>query len=596
MKKMLQYLLRNMRLGQQLSAAICIFALIPTFILGLYIINNTQNLLVQTRRQSIEEQAGEISQRVEKGVELCNMSTQVFLNTPDLVNYLDQLKRGENMQTQRLIAFYHNDIASLEKVVMSNPYLYQIRAYSTQDGIQEMMPILYSRSRMNRMQWAKDGFISGTWQLNFDDQLFDSYPVTPHVASLVTNIETPEDGTVGVLEAAVKLDTLMPELFAQTHGQWAGLVGRDGNLIAGDTGSAPQQYLLQQWTGSQGTSQQRNGKEQVLVSVIPLPDFGCTYIQMNSLADIQGEVLNRASMTLMTLMLSFLVLMLLVNVLTRRMLRGYYNAFNCVREFSEGNLDATMVVTGSGEMARFETGIQEMLENIRRLMQSNMERKLLIKDTEIRALQNQINAHFIYNVLESIKMMAEIDENYELADAVTNLGKLLRYSMRWNKRNVSLLEELDYTGNYVALMNLRFDYEIRLEKDVPEDLLQTEVPKISIQPIVENAIIHAAVSAAEGDRIIRVHAFPEGTDCVIEVTDNGPGMEEAQISKMERQIEGLEETRSASGNGIGLKNVQDRLHMTYGVIYGITVRSQLGTGTTVSIRVPFKAQQREDLK
>jgi len=595
MKKVLRNLLQNMRLGQQLSAVIGIFALIPTLFLGYSIIDNTQILLVKTREQSVEIQSREISQRVQKSVELCNMSTQVFLNSPNLIPFLAGLKRDEQIQAQEALDFYHNDIASLEKIVMSNPYLYQIRVYSASDNIQEMMPILYSRQRMERLIWAQKGYHPGTWQLNYDDQLFDSYPVTPHIAALVTDIESPEDGTVGVLEVALRMETILPELFSHTPGRWSGLVEPDGRIVAGNDQGAPNTAELQQWAAfPEGIRQVQSGGERMLVSAISMTEFGCTYVQTTSLADIRKEVLGRAAATVLIVMASFMVLMVLVNLLTRRILRGYYNAFNCVRDFSEGNLDASMVITGSGEIARFETGIQEMLENIRRLMQSNMERKLLVKDTEIRALQNQINAHFIYNVLESIKMMAEIDENYKLADAVTNLGKLLRYSMRWNKRSVALKDEMEYTRNYVALMNLRFDYEIILVQEIPEELEQTEVPKISIQPIVENAIVHAAISAAEGDRVIRIRAVREKEDCIIEVADNGPGMNAEQLAGMERQIEGLEETRSASGNGIGLKNVQDRLHMTYGVMYGIRVQSQPGYGTAVSIRVPCRLKQGEE--
>ena len=105
-------------------------------------------------------------------------------------------------------------------------------------------------------------------------------------------------------------------------------------------------------------------------------------------------------------------------------------------------------------------------------------------------MQNQINAHFIYNVLESIKMMAEINEEYTISDAVTALGEMLHYNMRWNKFLVTVQDEMNYIQNYVELMNLRYDFTITLSVQIPENLYRQDIPKMSLQPIVENAITH----------------------------------------------------------------------------------------------------------
>ena len=152
-------------------------------------------------------------------------------------------------------------------------------------------------------------------------------------------------------------------------------------------------------------------------------------------------------------------------------------------------------------------------------------------------MQNQINAHFIYNVLESIKMMAEIDEEYAISDAVTALGKLLRYSMKWVSGNVLVEQELEYIKNYMALINLRFDYEIYLSLNLPELVLKQEIPKMSLQPIVENAIYHGIEQMAE-DTNIYIKGILDGDDCVIEITDAGKGMSEEEVEKLRLKIAG----------------------------------------------------------
>lgn len=141
--------------------------------------------------------------------------------------------------------------------------------------------------------------------------------------------------------------------------------------------------------------------------------------------------------------------------------------------------------------------IDIMLDTIERLMNENLARELLMKNSEIKALQNQINVHFIYNVLESIKMMAEIDEKYEISDAVTSLGKLLRYGMKFSSKNVTVEQEIEYIRNYLDLINLRFDFEIILAINIPQFIYKQEIPKMTLQPIVENAIYHGIEELAE---------------------------------------------------------------------------------------------------
>lgn len=233
--------------------------------------------------------------------------------------------------------------------------------------------------------------------------------------------------------------------------------------------------------------------------------------------------------------------------------------------------------------------INDMEVSIQRLTDDNLKHELLVKNTEIRALQNQINVHFIYNVLESIKMMAEIDEKYDISDAITALGKLLRYSMHWTSGNVTVAQELEYIQDYLRLINLRVDYEIYLSENIPAVVRRQEIPRMSLQPIVENAIYHGIEQLAE-DTNIYIKGIIEGEDCVIEITDAGKGMSPEEVENLYRRINGELETSGGSGHGIGLKNVQDRIKMNFGEKYGLEIASKPGCYTKVGVRIPMKAQ------
>jgi two-component system sensor histidine kinase YesM len=138
----------------------------------------------------------------------------------------------------------------------------------------------------------------------------------------------------------------------------------------------------------------------------------------------------------------------------------------------------------------------------------------------------------------------------------------------------------------MALINLRFDYEIILSLNMPEDILNQRIPKMTLQPIIENAIIHGVEEIAEDTTIYVKGIIGEG-ECAIEITDNGRGMNDEELEVLQKKISGEIETSGGSGNGIGLKNVQDRLRMAFGTKYGIDVATKEGCYTKVCVRIPM---------
>lgn len=578
---------RKITLAQQLSVVACLCLLIPMVLLSYTMISSVQETTVSTRKQEAQFRCSQMVAKAEQMAELCNMSTQVFLNSPNLENHLTALKRGSQMDSLELLYFYREDIASLEKIVLSNPNLYQIRVYSVAEDIYEMIPILYSARRMTRMPWGtEEDFTEGRWYLDYTDQLFDDYPETEHIMSLVTPISTAESGLVGVVEVSARMDEALTELFAGGEEGFAVLLAEDGSILAGNCTLDAEE--LGDLSFEKEMEIQKLKGTRVLVNQVWLKDFGCRYVQITSLSDLDAMAKQQTVLIFCALVAAFIVLAVMVSWMTRRLLRGFYGAFDGMRAFANGDIDATVTVTGEGEVADFAREAKGLLDKIRQLMHDNLEREMQARNSEIRALQNQINAHFIYNVLEAIKMMAEIDERYDIADAVTSLGKLLRYSMKWESGNVRLARELDYIENYIALMNLRFDYVLRLDMDIPEELLDQRLPKVSLQPIVENAVVHgAAILAADTTISVRGDIQRDMGRYNIRIRDEGKGMDSNVLDHLRRQISGEEPTPSSSGNGIGLHNVQERIIRSFGPDFGLQVSSQPGQGTTVTVTLPF---------
>ncbi len=591
----------SMKLNVKFTIIILIFVFVPVTIFSMAFFHNIEHNTIQAGYKALEYSLNRAGDEIVKNVDNVNMSTQFFLSDKSLMEYLRKIDKGEEISYEEMMDFYNMNISSLERIVNTNPSIYQIRVYVDSSTMEEMMPILYRYDRMNRLAWAKDEDLSG-WKFDYPDTTFDTYTTNKDnkLAALVTPIADYNGNPLGVLEVAIGMDALFPSVYAREEGSVCFFIDEQGRLYSrAENRDFARQYckqydmaltsgtdnLVMDYHSWQGTP--------VVAGSLYVKELNGTFVCVSSLESGLGVIRRNRNIFLFVLIVIFFIMIGLINFVVKRLLSQFYQILQSIREVQKGNLNIVIENCGNDEMGELGNQINKMMERIRQLMEDNLNRELLIKNSEIRALQNQINAHFIYNVLESIKMMAEIDERYDISDAITALGKLLRYSMRWVSGNVTVGEELEYVRNYLALINLRFDYEIHLALKMPDKVLRQEIPKMSLQPIVENAIQHGIEQLAE-DTSIYVKGWLKDGDCIIEITDSGRGMNEEELSRLYRKINGEIEAGGGSGNGIGLKNVQDRIKISFGEKYGIHISSKEGCYTKVQVTVPqtyFGAKQ-----
>lgn len=586
-----------MKLNSKFTLVICFLVALPISVLAGILFYNMEQNVISENRNYMEYMMERNHDHIRKNIDSVNMTTQFFLNDEALLQMLKQTVRQEKMSTQELLGFYHSDITALERLVNNNTLLYGVRVYAMNDEIQEMMPILYSHSRMQRMAWAKEADVAG-WHYQYRDALFDSNGTT-QIAALVTKIEDYENGPLGVMETAVTMENMFPPLYENVEDEWSCFISDEGELYFGENetdGSEEFARLrMEQELAGDGiyTEYCRQDGAHLMVSSLYVKELQGTLLSVKDISDNVRYVYRMRNIFVAVMLVILIGLAFLINDIVKRLLRQFYEILKSIRVIQKGDLQVRIDDCGNDEMGELGTQINKMLDHIEQLMKENIDREMLAKNAQIRALQNQINAHFIYNVLESIKMMAEIDEEYAISDAVTSLGNLLRYSIRWVSGNVRVEEEITYIKNYLTLMNLRFDYEIYLSLNLPDEVLRQEIPKMSLQPIVENAIYHGIEELAE-DTNIYIKGMIKDGDCIIEISDAGKGMSEDTITKLRKRIVGEIEPDGESGNGIGLKNVQDRIRMSFGAEYGITVDSKLGCYTKVTVRVPVYRGESED--
>ncbi len=236
------------------------------------------------------------------------------------------------------------------------------------------------------------------------------------------------------------------------------------------------------------------------------------------------------------------------------------------------------------EMGLLHRTFRLMVERINTLITENYANQLLIKETEFKALQAQINPHFLYNTLESINWIAKVNKQTQISNMVESLGFLLRNSINMKEEILTLEEELEVVRSYVTIQKYRFDERLDFRLEVPERWLSRKLPKLTLQPLLENAIQYALEPTIGTSRIVvRAELSDEGL--ILTVEDDGPGMPQDTLAQL-RSGE-----MKAKGKGIGLLNIDERIKIAFGEPYGIRIDSAPGAGTRVNVVLPPEEEE-----
>lgn len=230
------------------------------------------------------------------------------------------------------------------------------------------------------------------------------------------------------------------------------------------------------------------------------------------------------------------------------------------------------------EFQTLSTSFEHMVLMIQSLVEKVHNEEIVLRKTELKALQAQINPHFLYNTLDSIQWMCEQDNSKDAVKMVGALAKLFRISISHGNEFIAISDELKHAESYLIIQSYRYKNQFTYSFDIDKSVLDCMCNKITIQPFIENAIYHGLDRMVdEGE--IKIIVERRGKDIAIIVKDNGLGMTEEQCKAV------LQKGRSDS-KGIGVKNVDDRLKIYFGEEYGITIDSELDVGTTVTIKIP----------
>ncbi len=258
--------MRGLKLNVKFTLLITGILLVPISVFSIYIFHNMEDNSISEKENSVRYFLNQSYERILKNVDSINISTQFFLSDQKLKDYLVAQKREVAYTAQELMEFTNADVVALERMVNNNPYLYQIRVYADNPKMQEIMPILYRMERMERLEWAQDENAAG-WKFDYTDQLFESFRMYQNqkIMALVTPIEDYLWGEIGMLEVAMRMDTMFPMLYEEEEGEWNFFIDGSGKAYhKEDVEEKVEKYLVNMLDGMDMDEQGQMIREQQL--------------------------------------------------------------------------------------------------------------------------------------------------------------------------------------------------------------------------------------------------------------------------------------------------------------------------------------------
>lgn len=238
------------------------------------------------------------------------------------------------------------------------------------------------------------------------------------------------------------------------------------------------------------------------------------------------------------------------------------------------------------EVQLLSDGIENMVGHLKRLIDRNTEQEKQRRRTELALLQAQINPHFLYNTLDTIIWLIESGEIGEAVKMVSSLSNYFRFSLSRGQNVITLEEEQQHIKSYLEIQQMRYRDLMEYEIDIPDELKGYILPKLTLQPLVENALYHG-IKIRRRKGLIRVSGRAEGDHLILEVADDGSGMPQERLDELRASlVDGRKE-------GFGLRTVHQRIQILFGVEYGLTLESTPDVGTKIFVKIPMKTNEKE---
>ncbi|GKX28556.1 histidine kinase [Vallitalea longa] len=281
---------------------------------------------------------------------------------------------------------------------------------------------------------------------------------------------------------------------------------------------------------------------------------------------------------LLSCLICLIFAILISFIVAKYMVRPIKKLVASMKKVEEGNLTIQVNLNRNDELGMLENSFNHMVNRLKESMDNTIDKQKRLRIAEIKILQAQIKPHFLYNTLDAIKWIAKLNNVKEISIIATQLGSLLRNSINCNREFLTVKENLNLINNYLEIQKIRYNNKFSTKINIDEEILQYHIPKLILQPIVENSIVHGFDNIDDKGTLI-IKGYKRKDIIYFIIIDNGIGMNEEELDRA---------IIKKSDEHVGLYNVDQRIKLYYGEDYGINILSKFREGTKVIIQIPVK--------
>lgn len=579
---------------------VVVFA-IPIFAYGIYSFKSANDSIkVDFYKQSVGE-LDKAYDSIRSNIKICENVAQIAKGNS---SFLECVNGDMGNDDVALIEFKRKEYSQIVNIQEINPNINAIKFFMDNNKVYELPPVLNKESSFNNQEFIK--YLKGLneklcFNVNSSDKLLNGSSI--EVVSLYWEIRDIEQKHQGFLEVNMLQNIFFNDLYQNKEDKNSLLFAFDGRNIEKSIFNRSSQFFKarskvfdsiltqigESTFKSNSTFSFKVSNENFTIICKYVENINTYIIKIYSLDGITEKLNSVRNNILVFIIVAILALCLITYFTTTILMKKINTVVVSMRRVQAGDLSVVIPINGRDEIDELAKHFNSMLFKVKDLISQLLRKQLVAKESEIKALQSQINSHFIYNILESIRMLAEVEQKREIGDAIFSLGKLMRYSMHWKDNYVNLEEEVALVRNYILLINIISDFKVELTIKVDKELQAYKIPKMSIQPLVENAVNHGIEPKGNKGRI-SITAVVSDNCMVIEIMDNGMGIEEEKLIRINNILysDNFDEDETFGKNGIGLINVHQRIHLFCGKQYGLIINSKINEFTRVVIRLPYE--------
>ncbi|ASA21525.1 cache domain-containing sensor histidine kinase [Paenibacillus donghaensis] len=584
-------LMNNLRLRTKLFLSFGCVALIPVLIAGVFLTSELRNIAMGNALEQITANVDRVKKR-----------TGEMLGVPlDIAYRLSNDSRLEEAANYRYMSVYdvveaYWNYPDFREFVRLYNEISSIRLYIDNPTVLDNWEFLQTDEQVTQEQWYRTAIAQRSlvcWNYIRDNRNGQYY------LSLIRKVDFLNQRTTGVLVVNVNTDKLNDILNQETFETL--IVDENDNIVAsnredhlgktlGDINFRPVTSAAGQ--GPYDVTIDGKAFKTLIDDWHPGGSLNSLRIisifSVESIVEEPNRIISLASLVIISaLIMAILLIYYFSRLLTGRML----HLSKHISKVGSGNLGAMLVIDGTDEIGQLARQFNHMVRNINDLMsevqETNRQKNAIeLKQNEIKfkMMASQINPHFLFNALESIRMKAHVRGQADISQVVRLLGKMMRKNLEVGNGMISLQSELETVNCYLVIQKFRYDDRLSYELHVDPKANPVQIPPLIIQPLVENCVIHGLENRIDGG-MVRVDIRLEEEQLKVQVSDNGTGMTKARTQEIREMLENKDDYET---NNIGMRNVHLRLKLTYGPQCGLTLASQSGFGTQISFAIPLR--------